>query len=234
MNDWYISDNHFQHNNIIKYTGRTQFMRKEELEQYNKIMCIQNDSEQREAMKKLQISKESTDIHDEVQIKKWNERVAPEDRVWYGGDFCFTYEGSKRPSYFIERLNGKIIFITGNHDRKKRNGLNSKAEAVRLRDGGWLIWMTHDPRHIRFDCDINFCGHVHKKWQFARIDKNAGLGQFGEPKINTTKAKPNYSSIVDVVNLSVDVWDFYPQTIASIKKMYWRWRNAYESGMIGN
>jgi len=55
-------------------------------------------------------------------IRRWNERVKPEDTVFFLGDFCFK-SGSDRgegepvkAQEYIKQLNGNIIFIKGNHD----------------------------------------------------------------------------------------------------------------------
>jgi calcineurin-like phosphoesterase family protein len=51
---------------------------------------------------------------EEDYIRKWNDAVAPDDRVFYLGDFC------KGPlslvADYFRRLNGKITFLPGNHD----------------------------------------------------------------------------------------------------------------------
>lgn len=45
-------------------------------------------------------------------IRRWNEKVRPEDTVYHLGDVAW---GSQVENFFLE-LNGSIIFITGNHD----------------------------------------------------------------------------------------------------------------------
>ena len=51
-------------------------------------------------------------------IRNWNQRVAPEDHIWFLGDFSFgKVEETKQILY---RLNGIKHLITGNHDRKGR------------------------------------------------------------------------------------------------------------------
>ena len=225
---WYTSDTHFNHSNIIKYTGRTEFMDDEELNQYKEASQIEDANERDKAIRKINISDESTFRMNNTLIRKWNQRVNEEDIVVFLGDFGFYSSGDRKLKDIYDELNGQKIMLVGNHDRRKRNGLNLKIESIRMRDGKWLIWNTHNPRHIRYDYKINFCGHVHEKWKFCRIDKNAGKGKYGEPILNTTKAGPNGHNITDVVNLSVDVWDYMPVNITEIKKYYWQWRNKYE------
>ena len=46
-------------------------------------------------------------------IKRWNSVITNNDTIYHLGDFAF---GNRFDKYF-DRLNGKIILISGNHDR---------------------------------------------------------------------------------------------------------------------
>lgn len=52
---------------------------------------------------------------DDQIIKRWNSVVAKNDIVFHVGDFCFGDRDSDFDKYFYA-LNGRIIFIKGNHD----------------------------------------------------------------------------------------------------------------------
>lgn len=54
------------------------------------------------------------DAMDEALIEAWNETVGPGDLVYHLGDFCFR--GSKPAAKILERLNGEIVLLRGNHD----------------------------------------------------------------------------------------------------------------------
>ena len=61
---------------------------------------------------------ETLEEMNETLIKNWNDKVKPEDTVYVLGDFAMgTVEASR---VCIERLNGKIVLIRGNHDSPKR------------------------------------------------------------------------------------------------------------------
>ena len=50
---------------------------------------------------------------DETMIENWNKMVRRQDTVWHLGDFCF---GGR--NYYMDRLNGNIMAVRGNHDPK--------------------------------------------------------------------------------------------------------------------
>ena len=55
----------------------------------------------------------------EVMIRNWNERIRPKDTVYHIGDF-----GGKDASLDVRiarRLNGRLHYVPGNHDRKLLN-----------------------------------------------------------------------------------------------------------------
>src|SRR3954447_14711520 len=52
---------------------------------------------------------------DEIMVQRWNERVRPGDRVYHLGDFSVC-RGPKTGE-ILERLNGEIHLVWGNHDR---------------------------------------------------------------------------------------------------------------------
>src|SRR5690606_38116663 len=52
--------------------------------------------------------------HDEHIVSRWNEHVAPRDKVWVLGDM--SMKGPKAFGPYVERLNGTLHLIAGNHD----------------------------------------------------------------------------------------------------------------------
>jgi len=57
----------------------------------------------------------SIDDMDAFYIKQWNETVKPNDHMYYLGDLSF------HPEQYLDKLNGQIHYILGNHDFKKGN-----------------------------------------------------------------------------------------------------------------
>jgi len=52
---------------------------------------------------------------DATLISNWNSKIAPDDQVYFLGDFCFA--NTDKAKSYLNRLNGHIAFIEGNHDR---------------------------------------------------------------------------------------------------------------------
>jgi len=121
----------------------------------------------------------------EQLIKNWNERVNPEDEVYFLGDFCF--KGNYKQ--WEKQLNGKIIYIRGNHDNN--NGLNTIITHVMAEFGNKVVLMQHIPPMMKAEipdfCDFVLCGHVHSVWKHMFID--------GIPVINCSVEQWNYKPI---------------------------------------
>lgn len=179
MKYWFTGDWHFGHFNIIKYANRP-FKTLEEM--------------------------------NETIIKKYNERVRAEDCVFVLGDCAFRNspggkegEGvSIKPIEYIKRMNGKMVFIRGNHDRN--NSLKTIIENLVIRYGNYLVNLVHDPEKADFRYLINFVAHVHDHWKFKRLVQ-------GE-------------QITDCCNIGVDQWNFYPVSFEEIIKEYRLWKKT--------
>ena len=52
---------------------------------------------------------------DELLIERWNERVGLSDNIYHLGDFSFR--SRERTERIIDRLNGRIHLVRGNHDQ---------------------------------------------------------------------------------------------------------------------
>lgn len=92
---FFTSDHHFGHKNIIKFSDRP-------FKDVNEM--------------------------DEVLIQRWNEKVSPEDEVYHLGDVGLNSSGKLRE--ILERLNGKIYLINGNHE-KSAQACHSRFEWIK-------------------------------------------------------------------------------------------------------
>lgn len=147
---------------------------------------------------------------DNTIISRWNSRVKEEDTVFFLGDFCFRNSPGGRegiPTHaktWESLLNGKIVFIEGNHDHN--NTLKAKIRAASIKLCGKVIWAVHDPKRVNFDYTINLVGHIHEKWAFMRYKRG--------------------NRISDCINVGVDVNNFMPKTPEELFTAHLRWSNT--------
>lgn len=188
MKEFWTSDNHFGHKNIITYCKRP--------------FLTADGQPDSQAMNR-------------TMIERWNSVVGPRDTVFNVGDFSMANVAQVRD--YRKKLNGKIILVRGNHDRNAQGMLQAGFEEVHdnltiVRDG-LTIYMSHVPmfptgpeeRELRAGQKRRqyakeliqkppnffhhfFCGHVHEKW------KKRGK----------------------ITNVGVDQWDFTPRTLEEL------------------
>ena len=102
-------------------------------------------------------------------IANWNQVVGPEDIVFHLGDFCFG--AAPLWHLLLDRLNGKIYLLEGNHDCKALNeSLIARFEQVSMQQlievGGQKIYLNHYPL-------LCFAGSEGKIWQlFGHVHTN--------------------------------------------------------------
>jgi len=180
MHRWFTSDQHWGHYNTIAFFGRPF----RSLEGMHRQMII-----------------------------NWNNRVKPEDEVFVLGDWCIKKD-DKAPAnintakYWESKLNGKIIYIRGNHDNN--NGCKAIIDEAYLHFGGRRVLLIHDPARIQNAgrCDLALTGHVHEKWKIRRIKR--------------------MFDFVDCINVGVDVWGFRPVSFNELMKRYHHWLKTKE------
>ena len=74
---------------------------------------------------------EDVEMMNETIISNWNNTVGLDDTVFHLGDFCLG--GSAEWTKILDRLNGKIYLILGNHDLKNlRQGYVDRFEHVTM------------------------------------------------------------------------------------------------------
>jgi len=126
-------------------------------------------------------------------IKNWNQLVKPDDYVIHVGDFSSSYNKVDVES-IINKLNGHIIFIKGNHD----SGRLFKIEELTFIIGTKEVNVIHYPElAIR---KYNIVGHVHDIYKSRVIRKGKQKRYF--------------------VNVGVDVWNYRPISVETINKEF--------------
>lgn len=117
---------------------------------------------------------------DEHLIKQWNSVVSKDDLVYHLGDFSLgmQFEEYKK---LVGRLNGEIILIYGNHDRKGKSFLKrvgfKETHKKPLVVGNYIL--SHKPliEEVIPEGFINLHGHIHNNGYGDREDthKNVNL-----------------------------------------------------------
>ena len=117
---------------------------------------------------------------DITMMDLWNERVKEGDIVYHLGDFSF------KPWIWRPTLNGHIILIQGNHDKRKDTRCFEYRKNLVIQLGPFRCYLTHRPSKILPQelqlADFILHGHIHNTYLYS--------GKF--------------------VNLGVDVWNFKP------------------------
>lgn len=120
----------------------------------------------------------NVDEMDETLISNWNRVIGTSDCVFHLGDFCLG--GSAEWTKVLDRLNGKIYLILGNHDLKNlKQGFIHRFEKVvmqmHIQVGNQKIYLNHCP----FLCyggaygnTWQLFGHVHTSKHNTGKEKN--------------------------------------------------------------
>lgn len=86
----------------------------------------------------------------EHMIAQWNKKVTAKDDVYILGDFCISR--AEATEKILNRLNGKLHLIIGNHDKflpdkrfEERQWFHSVETYQEIRDNGRLVILSHYP-----------------------------------------------------------------------------------------
>ncbi|QKN88507.1 phosphoesterase [Vibrio phage vB_ValS_X1] len=89
----------------------------------------------------------SVEEMDEYLINHWNSLVKENDVIFHLGDFSFY--GAEKTKSIIDRLNGKVVWIRGNHDKSLDSVLQRSGdhmhEYVECRLDGTKLCLMHFP-----------------------------------------------------------------------------------------
>ena len=97
----------------------------------------------------------------EALVRNWNEAVPPDGVIFHLGDFAFG--GAEEWEDILNRLNGQIYLILGNHDMKHiQQGVVSRfthiTQQMTIRVGSRTILLNHYPF-------LSYGGAYKKVWQ---------------------------------------------------------------------
>lgn len=122
---------------------------------------------------------DTVEAMDETLINNWNARVAKRDVIWFLGDL--TLGGAEVAEAYLQRLNGVIHLIWGNHDRPPVRQLSrwaSSQYAADINVGGYGITLCHYAMRVwnrsHFGT-LMLYGHSHNTLQGNRQSLDVGV-----------------------------------------------------------
>ena len=121
----------------------------------------------------------SSKEHDEAIIANWNSVVGPDDMVYVLGDLMLG--DNEWGCECVNRLNGHICLIRGNHDTDKRwyeiypekLNIGNCGNAYLINYRKYHFYLSHFPtltgnleKESLHQCTLNLFGHTHSKEKF--------------------------------------------------------------------
>jgi calcineurin-like phosphoesterase family protein len=197
MTDFFTADQHFGHYNVLKFCHRP-FA--------------------------------STDEMDREMITRWNSKVSQKDTVYIIGDLVWSGgKGFKR--HIISQLNGKKIFILGNHDGKTKQPnsyLSLGFEQVYAHDlsitiDSESVLLCHYPYNPMLSRWQILWYKFKNFWRLWRRDKYPFLKNMEKRPIDDGRwllcghVHDKWKIKGKMINVGVDVWNFYPISLDEIK-----------------
>ena len=90
-------------------------------------------------------------------VTNWNKVVKNTDTVYHLGDVVMSNREDFRKN-ILPKLNGKIVFIRGNHDNLSMSHIYN----IIINFKGYKIELLHNPDDVTLDCKYVIHGHIHK------------------------------------------------------------------------
>ena len=153
---------------------------------------------------------------DEHLVKVYNERVKPNDKIYFLGDVVIN----RKALSIMSRLNGDKVLIRGNHDIFRDDEYRQHFRELRAYHVMNGLILSHIPVHEaslgRFGCNIH--GHLHAN----RVMKARGVDARTGEILYSDEIDPRYH------NVSVEQTDFAPILFEDVIK-----RIEEEGGAVG-
>jgi len=150
----------------------------------------------------------------EALVDNWNAVVGPQDLVYHLGDVAM---GSKDSSLtYISRLNGTKILLPGNHDSCWVGHKGAVAQVQKYLDAGFDV--VHRTNTIEIGgylaCHFPYSSTAHDERYAEWRPKRQGRKLIHGHIHTAWKTKDD-----DQLNVGVDVWDYTPVNIDTIKEV---------------
>jgi calcineurin-like phosphoesterase family protein len=145
--------------------------------------------------------RDTTEVEEEL-VRRWNERVGPNDEVYHLGDFALGQR--EQAERILDRLNGTKYLILGNHDSAASNCRNK------------FKWIKeyHELKVPDAECPNGVRRIVlfHYAMRVWRSDFRGTWHLYGHSHNNLPEKDDSLS-----FDIGVDANDFYPLSYAEVK-----------------
>ena len=159
---------------------------------------------------------DNADEMDEEMVKRWNDRVRPNDKVYHLGDVVIN----RKALGIMRRLNGDKVLIRGNHDIFRDEEYREHFRELRAYHVMNGMFLSHIPIHeeslARFG--VNIHGHLHAN----RVMKPRGFNTKTGEILYSDEIDPRYHCVC------VETTDYTPILFEDVIK-----RIGEEGGRIG-
>jgi calcineurin-like phosphoesterase family protein len=120
------------------------------------------------------------DEMDEEMVKRWNDRVRPNDKVYHLGDVVINRKSLKT----LHRLNGDKVLIRGNHDIFRDDEYREYFRELRAYHVMNGMILSHIPVHEaslgRFGTNIHGHLHTNRVKRACGVDARTGAVLYGD------------------------------------------------------
>ena len=157
------------------------------------------------------------EMHSEM-IRRWNSVVAPDDIVFNLGDLFFRTD-IKTSKWFVNRLNGKIYHIMGNHDRYRdmvKLGRFEKIFGDSSALGGVTIQVKDEDANRGWQ-DIILCHYAILSWNKGHYGSWHLHGHSHQSLVNNPDMAWFYER--KVLDMGCNGWDYTPVSYQRVKEI---------------
>ncbi len=140
-------------------------------------------------------------------IDNWNNTISNKDIVYFLGDLAYGI-GSKSTDYWLKQLNGKIIFIKGNHDKSNKIKFH---ETYLLNYRGYKFFLSHMPVQVPKDSGHQSTLEYFPSNEPEQFEKNCNIWAiYGHHHNNNLKKHPFIDKKNRRINVSTELTNFRP------------------------
>lgn len=158
-------------------------------------------------------------------IRRHNSRVRPQDTCIIVGDFSFG--NAQQTKEIVDQLNGTLILIEGNHDKKGTiNKFHASFREATIAIAGYTVSIKHYP--------LKWPRFSHLKERFVRFIKKVPDPRYldrhpvdkGQLHIHGHTHSP-VKFHHNQIHVGVDAWDYYPVSVKKISKYIQQFKEKY-------